>query len=93
MALREIAVSGERALEISEALNSVSLRILRLLLKERLDVSTVAERLGMSEAYVSEQIQNLEKLGLIRANYERGKRGVRKVCETVVTKITIIIEP
>lgn len=89
----EIAVSGERALEISEALNSVSLRILRLLLKERLDVSTVAERLGMSEAYVSEQIQNLEKLGLIRANYERGKRGVRKVCETVVTKITIIIEP
>ncbi len=93
MALGEIAVSGERALEISEALNSVSLRILRLLLKERLDVSTVAERLGMSEAYVSEQIQNLEKLGLIRANYERGKRGVRKVCETVVTKITIIIEP
>lgn len=92
MALGEIVVSGEKALEISEALNSASLRILRLLLKERLDVSTIAERLEMSEAYVSEQIQTLERLGLIRANYERGRRGVRKVCETVVTKITIVIE-
>lgn len=93
LALGEIVVSGEKALEISEALNSASLRILQLLLKERLDVSTIAERLEMSEAYVSEQIQTLERLGLIRANYERGRRGVRKVCETVVKKITIVIEP
>lgn len=93
LTLGEIVVSGEKALEISEALNSASLRMLRLLLKERLDVSTIAERLGMSEAYISEQIQTLERLGLIRTNYERGKRGVRKVCETAVTKITIIIEP
>ncbi|MEM1997553.1 MAG: ArsR family transcriptional regulator [Candidatus Bathyarchaeia archaeon] len=88
----ELIVKGEDALKIAEILTSTSLKILQILSKESLDVSSIAERLGLSEAYVSEQIQLLEEAGLIKANYQRGKRGVRKICRASVSKITIIIE-
>ena len=89
----KIVVSGEDALEIAEALNSTTLRMLQILSQERLDVSTIARRLELSEAYISELVRTLEELKLIRVNYERGKRGIRKVCESAVKTITIIIEP
>jgi predicted transcriptional regulator len=87
----EITVTGNKALEIADALTATTMRILQLLSKERLDVSTIGVRLDLSEAYISEQIRVLEELELIKVNYERGKRGIRKVCETAVKKITIII--
>lgn len=89
----DLVVRGEAALKIAEILTSTSLRILQILSKEKLDVSSVAERLGLSEAYVSEQIQLLEEAGLIKANYRRGRRGVRKVCEPAVSRIIIEINP
>ncbi len=87
----EITVTGSNALEIADALTATTMRILQLLSKERLDISTIGLRLNLSEAYISEQIRALEKLELVKVNYERGKRGIRKVCETAVKKITIII--
>jgi len=87
----EITVTGNKTLEIADALTATTMRILQLLSKERLDVSTIGVRLDLSEAYISEQIRALEELELIKVNYERGKRGIRKVCETAVKKITIII--
>ncbi len=87
----EITVTGNKALEIADALTVTTMRILQLLSKERLDISTIGVRLDLSEAYISEQIRVLEELELIKVNYERGKRGIRKVCETAVKKITIII--
>jgi predicted transcriptional regulator len=87
----EITVTGNKTLEIADALTATTMRILQLLSKERLDVSTIGVRLDLSEAYISEQIRVLEELELIKVNYERGKRGIRKVCETAVKKITIII--
>lgn len=93
MASDEMIVEGEEALRVSEALTSTTLRILRLLSKERLDVSTIAERLDLSEAYISEQISLLEELKLIMVSYERGKRGIRKICQSAVRKITIMIKP
>ena len=89
----KIVVSGEDALEIAEALNSTTLRMLQILSQELLDVSTIARRLELSEAYISELVRTLEELKLIRVNYERGKRGIRKVCESAVKTITIIIKP
>ena len=93
MLLSEIVVSGEDALEIAEALNSTTLRMLQILSQERLDVSMIATRLELSEAYISEVVRTLEELKLIRVSYERGKRGIRKVCQSAVKAITIVIKP
>ena len=93
MALGELVVEGQDALKVADALTSTSFRILQLLTKKRLDVSTIAERLGLSEPYMSDQVRLLEELKIIRVSYEKGKRGIRKLCELVVKKITIIIKP
>lgn len=91
LSTNEITVSGSKALEVAEALTATTMRILQLLSKERLDVSTIGLRLNLSEAYISEQIRVLEELGLVKVSYERGKRGIRKICETAIQKVTIII--
>lgn len=93
MSLGEMIVTGEEAFKVAEALTSTSLRVLQLLSKERLDVSTIAKRLGLSEAYISEQVRVLEELKLIKVSYGRGKRGIRKICQSAVNKITIVIKP
>jgi predicted transcriptional regulator len=89
---KEIVAHGEQALKIAEALNSTTFKVLRLLWCERLDVTTISKRLGLSEAYISEQIRLLEELKLINITYERGKRGIRKVCESAIEKITLIVK-
>lgn len=93
MSLREMVVSGEDALQVADALTSTSLRILQLLSEESLDVSTVAERLGLSQPYISEQVQRLEEANLVKVSYEAGKRGIRKICQLAVKKIVIVIKP
>jgi predicted transcriptional regulator len=93
MSKKELRVSGSEALEVADALNSTTYRILQLISKESFDVSTIAEKLGMSEAYVSEQIRNLEDLKLITVSYGRGKRGIRKICALAVDSVTIVIKP
>jgi predicted transcriptional regulator len=91
LSANELTVTGSKALEVAEALTATTMKILQLLSKERLDISTIGIRLDLSEAYISEQIRVLEELCLVKVSYERGKRGIRKVCETAITKITIII--
>jgi predicted transcriptional regulator len=91
MAEKEITVSGESALKIAEALNATTLRVLQILSKECLDVTTIAKRVGLSEAYISEQLHILEDIKLISVNYQRGKRGIRKVCGSAVDKVTLVI--
>ena len=86
-------VEGQDALKVADALTSTSFRILQLLTNKRLDVSTIAERLGLSEPYMSDQVRLLEELKIIKVSYEKGKRGIRKLCELAVKKITIIIKP
>jgi predicted transcriptional regulator len=82
-------VAGEMALKVADALTSTSFRILQLISNKRLDVSTIAEKLELSEAYVSEQVRTLEDLKLIKVDYQRGKRGIRKMCGLAVKKIII----
>ena len=89
----EIVVSGDNALQVADALNSTSLRVLQLLSKERLDISTIAKRLELSQPYVSELIRKLQETNLVRVSYESGKRGIRKICELAVRKIIIEIHP
>ncbi|MDQ1279105.1 MAG: hypothetical protein QG670_365 [Thermoproteota archaeon] len=90
--MEELVVKGEVALKVADALTSTTTRILQLLSKEKLDISTTAKRLGMSEGYISEQARILEELGLIKVNYEKGKKGIRKICQLQVSKITFLIE-
>jgi predicted transcriptional regulator len=85
--------SGEVAVRIADALNSTSLRMLQLLSRERLDVSTIAKRLELSQPYVSEQVRKLHETSLISVTYESGKRGIRKMCELAVKRIVIEIQP
>lgn len=93
LASAELVVTGEDALKVADALTSTSFRILQLLSEERLDVSTIAGRLGFSEAYISGQVRTLEELKIINVSYERGKRGIRKLCELAVKNIIIVIKP
>ena len=93
MPTRELTVADSEALKVADALNSTTYKILQLISKESLDVSTIAEKLGFSEAYVSEQIRELEDLKLIQVSYGRGKRGIRKICTLAVDRVTIIIKP
>jgi predicted transcriptional regulator len=88
---KEIIVSGNDALRVADALNSASLRILQLLSKGPLDISTIAKRLNLSQPYVSGQIRKLQDTHLIKVSYESGKRGIRKVCELAIVKIIIEI--
>lgn len=84
---------GEEAFKIAQALSSkTSLKILQLLANEKLDISTIAVRLDLSEAHISEEISNLEDLSLIKVGYAPGKRGIRKICELQVGKVIITLK-
>jgi len=87
-----MVVSGKDALKIADALNATTLRMLQILWQEPLDVSTIGERLGFSEAYISEQVRLLEDLKLIDVSYARGKRGIRKICKSTVQRVIIVIK-
>jgi len=93
LTLEEVVVSGDEALRVAEAINATTLKMLQILSQERLDVSTIAVRMGLSEAYISEQVRVLEDLKLIKVSYERGKRGIRKICQSAIRAITIMINP
>lgn len=93
MPLGTVELHGEEALRMAEAIASETrFKILQVLSTERLDVSTIAKRLQVSEAYASGEITLLENLGIIKASYERGKRGIRKVCQLVIGRIVINLE-
>jgi predicted transcriptional regulator len=92
MPTREITVSGDAALKMAEAINATTLKILYALSSEYLDVTTISKRLGLSEAYISEVIRQLEEVKLVEVFYEPGKRGIRKVCGTSVSKVIILVK-
>jgi predicted transcriptional regulator len=89
---REIVVSGEQALKVAEALTATTMKMLQLLWQEPLDVSTIGKKLGLSQAYISEQVKLLEELKLLNITYARGKRGIRKICSPAVEQVTLIIK-
>lgn len=92
MSLKELKLTGEKARKVAEALSSgTSFKVLQLLSREKLDVSTIARRLQLSEAHISGAIRLLEDLRLVKVAYAPGKRGIRKICELAVKKIVIVI--
>lgn len=89
---KEVVVSGEDALRVADALTATTMRVLKLLWEEPSDVSTIGKKLGLSQAYISEQVKLLEELKLLNVTYIPGKRGIRKVCSPAVEAITLVIK-
>jgi predicted transcriptional regulator len=87
-----LVFSGEEALKVADALTATTMRVLKLLWEQPLDVSTIGKKLGLSQAYISEQVKMLEELKLLTVTYAPGKRGVRKVCSPAVEAVTLIIK-
>jgi len=88
---KEIVAVREVVLKLADALTSTNVKILRILRKEQLDISTLADRMDLSQAYISEQLRLLEDLSLVTVTYMRGKRGIRKLCTSSIEKITLIL--
>ncbi len=90
MSTRTVEIQGEDIVRFAGVLSSMTrFRIIKIVSGEKMDISTIAKRLQISEAQVSDEITLLERLGIIKATYERGKRGVRRVCELSIGKIII----
>jgi predicted transcriptional regulator len=90
LSVKVLPLADAEAQKIVKALSSqTNLKILRLLSQEKLDISTIAARLKISEPSISEGAKQLENLNLIKTNYAAGKRGVRKVCELTIEKLTL----
>jgi len=69
--------------------NETCLRILSLLSKRELDISTLAEKLNLTEPTVSVDIQELQNLDIVTVTYGKGKRGIRKICKLAKDQICI----
>jgi predicted transcriptional regulator len=89
---KEATVGGEEALKVADALTATTMKMLKLLWVEPLDISTIGKKLGLSQAYISEQVKVLEELKLLNVTYLPGKRGIRKVCSPAVEKVTLLIK-
>lgn len=87
--------------KVIKALSSVTRwKILKILANHGpIDVTTIAEMIPsqhrkghQSEANICEQVQILEKAGLITSQFIQGKRGAgRKMCELKVRKVIMIL--
>ena len=88
---KERVLSGEEAVKVADALTATTMRMLQLS-KEPLDVSSIGKKLGLSQAYISEQVKLLEELKLLDVTYAKGKRGIRKICSARVDSVMLLIK-
>ncbi len=90
---KDLIVKDTDVSKVTKAISSKTRwQILKLLKKEALDVSRIAERLGQTEANISAQVKIMEQAGLIETHYEPGVHGVRKVCRPAVERIILVID-
>lgn len=90
MSGEKLELSGDQVRPVAMALaNETCLRILSLLSKRELDISTLAEKLNLTEPTVSVDIQELQNLDIVTVTYGKGKRGIRKICKLAKDQICI----
>jgi predicted transcriptional regulator len=88
-----LTVSGLKASRVIEGLSKgVSFNIMKALKRGPQDVSTLSKKLKVSQPYISQCVNELERLGLIDVDYEPGKKGIRKICKKRISKIIILIK-
>jgi predicted transcriptional regulator len=89
-----IVVGEEYIYRVCSALASPTrIKILQQLLMKEADIGEISELIGQSKANASTQVKRLEEIGLVRAEYKPGSRGVRKVVKTNIHEIRIILAP
>lgn len=84
------ADTSEKSLPVYEALASnVRLQMIRHLSEKEMNVSELAQALGLSSAIMTMHVKKLEKAGIIRTYMMPSKGGVQKICSLVVDRIEI----
>ncbi len=68
-------------------------KILEILSNNPKDLDTLAKEIGQSKANVSSQIRLLESIGIIKATYVPGNRGIKKILELQIDKIIMKVNP
>lgn len=93
--MKQINLSGNDSETIITTIKAIAsdtrYKILKLLVDNEMDITRIAEALGQTEANISSQIKILGEANLIESKYEPGVHGVRKICTTSVSKITVTI--
>ncbi|TFF85519.1 MAG: ArsR family transcriptional regulator [Promethearchaeota archaeon] len=88
-----IVINTDDVIElIVKALSSKTRReILRHIQTENdgMDVSNIADKVGMTEANISAQVKKLEEADLIECDYCRGQHGVRKVSKIKYNQLLV----
>lgn len=92
--LRDLALSLDKDLGRLEhtfkALGSnTRLRILRLLAGRLLNVSEIAEELGLPISTVNAHILNLEQAGLLLSEHRPATRGSQKICTSAIDNLFV----
>jgi predicted transcriptional regulator len=89
--IMKIEISNE-SLPVFEALASnVRLKIIVILAEESLNISELAETIGLSSAMMTMHIKKLEKAGIISTKMVPGKAGVQKICILNIDQIQVDI--
>jgi len=62
-------------------------KILEVLSRGPSDLDTISKAINQSKANVSSQIRMLESIGIVKATYVPGNRGIKKIIELRAEKI------
>jgi len=68
-------------------------KILEILIDGPKDLDTLAKEVGQSKANISSQIRLLESIGIVKATYVPGSRGIKKILEVKINKVIMKVKP
>jgi len=87
-----LTIKGENVANVAMALSSPTrIQILNFIKEKEVDMQEVAELIKQSKANASAQMRILEDAGLVKTSYKPGVRGVKKVCNTNVKEVRLIL--
>lgn len=85
-----LILNTEKDINILKALSTeVRIRILEILNGKKLNVSQIAQELGIPQSTAVVNINILEKAGLVKVENKKGERGSQKLCSTQYSEIII----
>lgn len=85
-------MSEKEKTEVCKALSSrTRWSIMQMLQNREMSLTDMAKALEMTSASISQNIKQLEKVGLITSRYEAEEHGVSKLCTTNIDYIGIYI--